>query len=308
MGWIKVSAEEYDHARVKNLGVFHSGAFNALNAHKVNAVDYWVYKDTKKRFGIVFGSDNQMVKSPFSSPFGGIEAFTTSVDIEILNRAIQELIPLYKGSVRLIIPPAFYGENLIHYAQNAFLNQGFKLIHYDLNYHFETSDLPHYIERIDRSARKNLNNSLKSNHDFVLCHTMEEKLQCYDIIKQNRQQRGFPLRLSFDAVLEMEKLTTVYFNYLTIENQAVAAAICYKVTDQVASVVYWGNLVESAHLRPMNLLAYKLFHQMNDLKYDIIDIGHSTDLGLPNFGLCKFKENIGCRTSPKVTLLKSTDE
>ena len=36
----------------------------------------------------------------------------------------------------------------------------------------------------------------------------------------------------------------------------------------------------------------------------LIDIGTSTVDGVPNFGLCDFKESIGCNCSPKINFVK----
>ncbi len=305
MSWVQVLSEEYDKNRPHNLGLFHSAAFNNLNAHKVDKVEYWLYKDNKFRFGIIVGYDGRLIKSPFSSPIGSIECLTESVDIEKLNLAIRELCEIISDDIKLIVPPAFYNENLVNYSLNSFFNNGFKILYQDINYHFETKDLDHYTSLIDRSAKKNLNKSLSFNYEFVLCHSLSEKKLCYEIIKQNRLQRGFPLRLSFNDLTAMENLTQVYYNLLKIDGNIVASSISYKVSEKYSIVVYWGNLVEYNHLRPMNLLAFNLFHQMKTEGFTHIDIGHSTENGIPNFGLCKFKENIGCKTSLKYTLLKS---
>jgi hypothetical protein len=304
MAWYQVTAQEYESHRQTGLGVFHSARFNAMNAQKVERLEYWIYEDNKKRFGIILGYDGAVYKSPFSSPFGGIEALSKSLDIEKLNEAIQTLVDQFPQAIKLIVPPPFYNELLINYAVNGFLNKGFHTLHQDINYHFETKDLNSYESIIDRSARKNLNASLQIEHDFVLAQEEKEKAICYDIIKQNREQRGFPLRLSFEDVRAMEQLTRVYYNTLYMQGVAVAASICFEVSPEIVIVVYWGNLVQHAEFRPMNLMAYRLFHQMKEMAYAIVDVGPSTENGIPNYGLCKFKENIGCKTALKFTLLK----
>jgi len=39
-----------------------------------------------------------------------------------------------------------------------------------------------------------------------------------------------------------------------------------------------------------------------------IDIGPSTENSIPNYGLCEFKESIGCDISPKYTFYKYLKE
>lgn len=49
----------------------------------------------------------------------------------------------------------------------------------------------------------------------------------------------------------------------------------------------------------MNMLTYSLFQHYRKTGVRILDIGISTENGIPNFGLCEFKESIGCSVSLK---------
>ena len=51
----------------------------------------------------------------------------------------------------------------------------------------------------------------------------------------------------------------------------------------------------------MNFLAFKLFEYYAEPKA-FLDIGPSTEKGIPNVGLCNFKESIGCNVTPKFVL------
>jgi len=54
----------------------------------------------------------------------------------------------------------------------------------------------------------------------------------------------------------------------------------------------------------MSFLAYSLFehYTKNGIKY--IDLAISTENGIPNYGLCNFKEDFGCTASLKYTMFK----
>jgi hypothetical protein len=87
---------------------------------------------------------------------------------------------------------------------------------------------------------------------------------------------------------------------LTHEGVDVAAAQVFHVAEGVAQVIYWGDLKEYSQLRTMNLLSYRIFEYYYKAKeIKLLDIGPSTENGVPNVGLCDFKESIGCSTSPK---------
>ena len=57
------------------------------------------------------------------------------------------------------------------------------------------------------------------------------------------------------------------------------------------------------NLKSMNYLSYKIFEFYNSKGIEILDIGISTECGIPNYGLCEFKENIGCDASSRFTLI-----
>ncbi|GFI54142.1 hypothetical protein IMSAGC022_00753 [Alistipes sp.] len=107
---------------------------------------------------------------------------------------------------------------------------------------------------------------------------------------------------------EQVKDTIAYISHdlfiLDIDEEEVASAIVFKVTDNINQVIYWGDLPGFADKRPMNLLAYTIYEYYWHLGLGFLDIGPSTMNGIPNYGLCDFKESIGCTTSNKFIFCK----
>jgi hypothetical protein len=66
-------------------------------------------------------------------------------------------------------------------------------------------------------------------------------------------------------------------------------------------VIYWGDINGYSELRPMNYLSYKVFEHYHNSDIRIVDIGPSSEQGVPSYGLCNFKESIGCVTTLKPT-------
>ena len=127
--------------------------------------------------------------------------------------------------------------------------------------------------------------------------------RAYIVIKRNRQERGFPLRMTLQDVLATRKIINADFFVMSYEGIDVAAAQVFHVAKDIAQVIYWGDLPQYSHLRTMNYFTYKVFEYYSQTNIQILDIGPSTEDGVPNYGLCEFKENIGCEVTLKHTLL-----
>lgn len=56
--------------------------------------------------------------------------------------------------------------------------------------------------------------------------------------------------------------------------------------------------------RPMNYLAYQLYMYYAKKGIRILNIGPSLEKGIPNYGLCSYKESIGCVAGSKYTYRK----
>lgn len=77
------------------------------------------------------------------------------------------------------------------------------------------------------------------------------------------------------------------------------------VNEQCYQVIYWGDIGEYEMKRPMNYLAYKVYEFYANKGIEVLDIGPSTEEGAPNYGLCDFKESIGCEVSMKYSYCKN---
>ena len=55
----------------------------------------------------------------------------------------------------------------------------------------------------------------------------------------------------------------------------------------------------------MAFLADNLYAFCQREQVELLDIGTATDNGVPNLGLMKFKERLGCRPSLKLTFAKT---
>jgi lipid II:glycine glycyltransferase (peptidoglycan interpeptide bridge formation enzyme) len=131
----------------------------------------------------------------------------------------------------------------------------------------------------------------------------EDVKRAYTVIKANRESKGYPLRMTLEDVLKTIKIIKADFFVLSYNNVDVAAAQIFHVANNIVQIIYWGDIPGYTEIRPMNYLSYKVFEYYYNNKIDIVDIGPSTENGIPNYGLCEFKENIGCYVTNKFTFI-----
>ena len=283
--------------------VFNTVAFAQLNSDKVERVHYLSFDDPKTCFGIVLGESNGVLRSPFSAPFGGFLE-KGAHGLERMEKAVDALADYAKErSLRLQITlqPMVYDETRLSMWVNVMMRK-MQLSYINLNYHFDISRMPNYSSIINRSARNHLNQALRQNYCLHKLNTAnrDDVARVYNVICCNHKERGFPLRMTFEQVWQtVSRVITADFFVLEHEGCDVAAAQIFHVAAGIAQVVYWGDIRQYAKLRPMNYLAYSLFGYYADNGLRILDIGPSTEDGIPNYGLCEFKESIGCSVTMK---------
>lgn len=302
---VQLSAKEYGQIFASPSHVFNSVEFNELNGDKCEKLHYLAFKESKIKLGIILGQKEGLLKSPFSAPFGG---FTSNkpVDIACYENAVECLKNYaveHHLKVRISLPPYIYGGSYVSKSFSALSRGNAVLLYTDLNFQYRLENFPTYEENLERSARKNFHNSLKTDFGFVQLDSNDitQVSRAYEVIRINRESRGFPLRMPLQAVLDTIKIIDADFFVMTYEGVDVAAAQVFHVAKDICQVIYWGDVPKYANLRVMNFFTYKVFEHYYKAGLKILDIGPSTENGIPNYGLCDFKENIGCGVSLKFT-------
>lgn len=299
----ETSAEEYKSFFTQYPHVYNTADFSLLNRNKAEKLHFLMFSKHGTRLGLILGDrgDGYMY-SPFSAPFGG---FTTKKpqSFEIIDDAVTAL-KAYAAEqdkhIVITLPPPFYDERQLPVFINT-LHRKAKTRFIDVNYHFNISDFADYNTLMERNARKNLNKAMKENMTFT--HVKDDDTdgirRAYAVIRANREEHGYPLRMSLEEVIRTTSVIPADFFLLRHDDNDIAAAQVFHVTDDIYQVIYWGDRREFSHLRPMNFLAYSIFKYYHKQGLRILDIGPSTEEGIPNYGLCNFKESIGCTVSTK---------
>ena len=297
--------------KARHTFAFCKAEFVKLNQNKVDAVEYLIFKkEGSERFIVCFGMRDGQAYCPFSAPFGCPVSLKKELGImaydEMLDALEQYAVANGWKSIHWILPPAFYCEDEITGWVSSLYRREYKFINIDINYAFDLQEVncDNYEKLIHHNARKNLRIALNSDLKLCLCETDRDKETAYQIIAENRADKGYPLRMTYQQVCDTVQIIPHEFFLVEKNHQKIAAALVYRIDEKIAQVIYWGDRLKYREYKTINFLSYQLIHYYGKKNLKYLDIGPSTENSIPNYGLCDFKESIGCRRSLKYTMAK----
>lgn len=307
----EITGQEYEEITDGKCTVFSSYSFLSLNGDKVDKIRFFLGKNKKRRIALAVGEKDNKWLAPFSAPFSDIVELQKDTEIGYFWSFFALLNDVAQNNgikkISFYLPPEIYLGKSNAKIYNALWGTGYKIEYLDVNYAFDLNaiDLCNYELQIEHNARKNLRISQNAGLDIIRCTTEEEKIAAYEVIRLNRLAKGYPLRMSLQQVLETIKKVKHEFFLVKKDDINIASAMVYYVNEKVAQVVYWGNISNTEMYKPINFLSYELIKYYKEQGLSYLDIGISTEEGIPNYGLCSFKESIGCEWNSKIKWSKS---
>lgn len=310
----RITPEEYSRLFGAGAHRFNSVAFNQLNSEKCEELHFLVFCDGKgkERLGIVLGERADMLRSPFSAPFGGFEECgggRLSFCLEFA-RELKAYGESCGKPVVITFPPACYDGDSSMFTRQTLcaLGGGGSQLHADFNYHYCLEDFDDFSARLWPNARRNLAAALRSGLEFVRFAdpTDSEMAEVYNIVRINHESHGYPVHMSLADVMATSKVIDMDFFMVRKDGLGIASAIIYRTSPEVVQLIYWGDLPEGRSCRAMNFLSYNIIRHYSETRaasgLRFFDLGPASSDGVPAVGLCDFKESIGCRLTQKVTV------
>lgn len=305
-----VSADTYSRIFANPLVAFNSPAFCALNSGKTAGVAHLVFRDAsgKARLGLVAGSDPEgNLRAPFSAPFAAFDsAGRQRIDFYVEAAAALDESMRHRGcTARIVLPPPFYGSEPDPDAaakQLPALLQapGARLLHTDFNYHFALADFGRLQGVMTPAARRNLNTARRRGFTFACGVPIAD---AHEVIAENHAGLGYPVHMTAADVEATSRIIGIETFVVESGDTIAAAAIIYITAPKVAQLIYWGDRPAFRHMRPMNLLAVKIFEHYAGRGFEIFDLGPASSDGIPALGLCDFKSSLGCRLTVKPAVM-----
>jgi len=296
-----------------NKNIFSSGKFNAQYYYKVDSIKSLIFQHKSRVIaGIIIGIKEEngikIARSPFSGTYGSfiyscnITAEESFDIIKLLNNYLKQI-----GVHKLSVQPQTkeYNECINDNLLFAMLKNQYHLAKADLDFFIELNR--NYEMYFTYACRKNIKKAERSN--FIFIEDRNRLKEAYDLIARNRKERGYYLSMTFEEVKNMFKLfgDRTFCFLLMKDGEVAASSINYLIDDKHVICVYWAHNSKLQTYRPLNLLVKKSCEWImkRDPLVTIYDFGISTLHSVPNWGLIRFKESFGAKTSVKWTLEKS---
>jgi len=284
-----------------NFFKLHSKSNNDLYIQLVRSTDKKVFANLA-----FYINDFYEYVSPIRGTFGGISA-QEGIDFSLLEEFISLVIhTLTKDSfkIKIKLQPFSHNEALFSNCFNIFSRLKFFIASNDLNYSLRV-DEEEFLNKISYGNQKKLKQCLRDGF-FASKLNASRFDEAYEVIRSNRESKGYPMTMDQSDFLEMVKVFPDDIHCFAVFNpndlSMIASSICISINSDILYVFYWGDLPRSDSYSPITLLSSCIYDFAKKSSYKIIDVGTSTINGDPNYGLINFKRNLGFKESIKLTL------
>lgn len=288
-----------------NPHLFVSKEFVGLNKSKVDKIVCLVQNSDKIQMGLVAGIRDNILLSPFSAPFGGFHFKHDNIYTGAIESFIYDLINYAKNenlkSIKITLAPDIYAQSVNAKIVNVATRLG--LIH-------QTPEITNWVDLnkfqklyTHAASRTYYNQSVKKGLSFHLVTDIDEMKLIYNLIVENRARMGRPIFMSFNDLIETaQTFPTEYFKVIKPTGELVAGAIFYRPVQEIPYAVFWGDAEEGRMERAMDFLIFQLWCFYKNSGGRFVDLGISTETGIPNEGLLRFKETHESCSSLRYTI------
>lgn len=241
-------------------------------------------------------------ESGWSAPYGGVDWTREFWAPEIIDTLLGDLT-----ITTIRCKPGSWGECEAP-AVTALLRREWVIGSSELNYWI---GLPATIDDYEAGLSRQARHAIDRGEDMGLkveeFVTDELWRDGYRVLAQNREAKGRLISLSLHYVFAIRDAFPGLIRMLGCHDghRTVAAALVYRVGRGRDLVQFWGD--DPAHglpYSPMNLLVREVVAHSIQTGAKTLDLGISTEGGVPNGGLCRFKRSIGARAEPRFSLVR----
>lgn len=310
MNAVRVTAEAYSKLVTDCRVFFNQVAFTELNKDKVDEVHYLIiYQGNSARFGLILGQKGNLAKCPFSAPYSYPVEIRAGEKIASYDEALSALEAYCREQgieeIRITFPPLFYDEHILSSWISAFYRQGYQPTNVDLNYSVCMREKKYTTAGyFDKKARSHMRKAQEAGVQVLLCECEEDIRTAYEVVQANHSAKNRPTHLSFEQLQQTFRLVNHWVFLAQLDGKGIAAMIFYQTAADTVQSIYSGYLLEYTNTGAMNLLTDHACQFFSDMGFAYLDRATATEDSIPNYGLCDFKDSVGCKRSLKYSFRK----
>lgn len=240
-------------------------------------------------------------KSPFGGfifkdkKFSAIDNLLRKIEGWSHERKIKRIIIKYC--------PEIYAPELVVATKNKLLQTGFEVLYKDITQVIvikRGQNIP-----FDSNRNRRLRKCIKEGLIFKQL-TGDSLEEAFSLVIESRNNKGYPVTMALEELkTSFSKFPDNYLLFGVFDGaKMVATAVSIKVSDKILYYFYAGDSLAYRHLSPSTLLIHGIYTYCLENKFEIIDLGISTDRGKLNPGLYEFKKSLGSIDSEKLTIKK----
>jgi hypothetical protein len=256
-----------------------------------------------RRFRLNFQIAGDLFLVPGRLTFGGFH----SIDWKPVNQIeFYELVNIMRTvysmelDIKWKLPPQYFFPE-VFLVQNEISDlKDFKEV-VDFNQHIDVADWK--TASMSKGNQKKLRQSVSV--DMIMKTATADDIQkCYEILYRNRQAIGAGVTMSLDEIQDaLRNFPRIYeMKYLELGGEVAAMCLTVDIAPTIRYVLYWADNLSLRNYSPVVLLCKKLVEQSRNDGIQVLDLGISSNQGMLNEGLHRFKQNLGAITTVKKTL------
>lgn len=279
--------------------IFNTPDFQSLKSG--DHLNYVLNEDGELVARVWFNIKDNIAASGHQATFGSID-FNNPLPIESIKYFVKTVLDeLTLNGVKNVIikhwPQIYYPEPY----QSVFMELGFKLDEKNVNQHLLVNE-DDFILRIKKNEKKKLTQAINKGYEFRILNSKDLQ-EAYKLIEETRQRKGYPVSMSYqDLYRSMEAMPDKYLLFGLFDGERlIAASVSIRISDGILYNFYHADDYSYRSTSPLVMLVGKIYEYCQEKSIDILDLGISSEKGILNEGLFKFKRNLGCEMSDKNT-------
>lgn len=290
---VKVYQQPTTYEIPQNSPIYFDPAYSRIQDHE----NFILVQTEDKKFSLPGVIHQGKFNSIPGSPFGGVLSDNTASEGNKFIKSMEDSLKnIGVHSLEITLPPFFYSNYL---NTELFLQNGYTERFKNFNQHIElySESKFHYMEirRLKKAEKKHL--IFTESDEIEKIHAFLNKCRKQQGLKINIELHRFILL--FEAFPDRYRAWNVHDGY-----KWVAALVTVNVTDEIVYYFLPGSDKNYNKWSPMVFLVDSLLDVLRNEGKKILDMGVSSVEGKKQEGLFKFKERLGAKSSPKLTLIK----